>query len=220
MNLREVVAILRNLDGILYAGIVLLLLLPYNHVGYNEFNNPRMILLAPIIALCWFSLRLPADLDTLGKWRVKILQCRRFTYALMGLSPFPIWWAAIPNNAYLFVNLVAAALAGFGWFYQLYDCMLELAIYNGYRSLERQIRILKWLLFYVTIVPFLSLSLMIFMDSYIYSSYDFVDILTLVKIIPAWMLAVYFFPLLYGMWLIIRLRRMLNWQIGYLTNED
>ena len=197
---------LRGLDGILYSCSATIILFLHPSIGRNELGNFDIFCAVPVFVLGWFSHRLPKEFSDIINWNKTVIRLRFFSLFFVFLSPFLIWWYSIPGNIYFMITSQLAMLSGIGLFFQLSLLMLGLARYAGNKLMEWEARFVKFLIFYLLLVPFLAFLITYFLDSYIYSVTNFEDLFILFRYVSPWLLFFLVLPIMFSISLLFQLR--------------
>lgn len=203
------ISLIRSLDGVFYASALLLLFLIHPAAGRNELGQLGVFSCIPPLLIAWAVWRMPARLPHLEKWPSAVTAVRCFSLALAGLYPFAVWSARVPQSGYLFVNALLAVGVGIGVLFHLNRIIQLLAIQVGDDSMAVEAQMTRFLVFWLSLVPFLAGCVVLLIHMEI-SGRPPRDAAQLVRgVCPSWALLILFFPVFFSLSVLMRGRSML-----------
>ena len=205
----EALQLIRSLDGISYGYIILLLMFLHPTAGRNELGNPGFFFLLPVITIGWFCYRMPDRFMQIKRWPVIVSNVRLFSFALICLMPFILWYLTISNSKYLFINSQLSLFVGIGFLFHIAIMIHEIAIATSSKLMEILSKLNRIMLLYFILVPLFAFIITYFMDVYIHSLNTFGDFFAIIKIAPYWLRYLVLFPLFLSVSLVFSIRYLL-----------
>ena len=181
------VQILRLFDGILYATLFFVLILFGRIGGQFEVVNIEIILVIPTAILSFLIYHLPTQVTEIRNWSKIIFRLRLFSISLCCLFPFLFWCYSFPDSIYFLINSQFAILALIGLLFHLNAFVRELGNYSNNRFIMVGSQLNRFLLFYLLFIPFITLIVTYFIDSYASSTETYSDFFTLAVLFPPWL---------------------------------
>ncbi len=208
--------LIRALDGITCALIVMIVVLAHPSVGRDELGNFDILCVAPIIAIAGFVHRIPLVLSDSGVWRRCVHSLRVTTLIFALLAPFSVWWLKAPKNCYLMVNSLLGCIAGIAVLMSLCAVINQVSVDTDLRYMKWESKLTSILTLYILFIPFVAFVLTFYIDSYILSVSNLGDFYDLIVLFPNWVRAVLLVPVLLSIGTLVHSRHLL---VAYLVPE-
>lgn len=211
---------LRGLDGITYALMVLLFLALQPSAAQNELGHVELWCILPIVAIGWFSLRLPLRLSGVPTWQTGVLHLRCLAVAQTMLAPFIVWWFRFPSNRYLLANAIMAVSMGIIYLLYLNHLSHQIAKSLCRVRLQSAIAVGRYALIYGLLVPFAATLVSYAIDHVRTTPRSLGDIYTLIFLVPDWLWLIFLAPVMYAVASLLVLRTLLARTVDESTGEQ
>lgn len=149
---------LRALDALFYALLAETLLLGHPWLGRNHLGVPGAVCALPLFLAAWGCWRLPPEYRAGKVWGPTVRRLRLLALAAAATAPLGFLWFSFRFNLYFLANLVVTAFLGVAALFHLALLLAELAAEVQYPALQREGVLLKYLLFYLVLVPLIAIT--------------------------------------------------------------
>ncbi len=202
--------IIRSLDSLLFTFAVIVLIIIHPSIGKNELGQLDIFCIVPCSFIGWVCYQFPPKFKNITQWGPTVFNLRFVAVTLIFLSPFVFWWVLTPNNVYFFINTQLAICSGIAFLLFLTKIILELARVTDAKSLVIEAKIVKTVIFYFSLVPFISFTVSLVLDDYIAAINTYNDFYFIFTQFSHWFQWIFTLPIIICMHLIFRMRVILT----------